>query len=141
MTSIAWIENPPAATLLFGAGNLGAASRRGYTVDVGPMIVWLMIAAGVIAAICLAVFFASRAAHLRRCNNHGSLFTGLCRLYGLDGGSRRLLRQLAAQHNLAQPARLFTEPRWFNPAALPPLLVPHMADVASLYQRLFADES
>jgi len=127
-----------AGNLLLAAGNLGAASRRTDRVDTGETWVWLAAAGGMIALLCLAVWLVYRWQHRRRQHSHRSLFQGLCRTHGLDRGARRLLRQVARRHHLRQPGRLFTEPKWLNPAELPAALRRRAAEVAALRNRLFA---
>jgi len=132
-----------ATTLLVGegllaAGNPGAAGRRADRVDTGEALLWLAAAGGLIALVCLAIRLVSRWQHRRRHNSHRRLFQGLCRTHGLDRGARRLLRQVARHYQLKQPARLFTEPKWLNPADLPGALRRRAAEVAALRNRLFA---
>jgi len=128
----------PATEHLLAAGNLGAASRRADRVDTGEALLWLAAAGGMIALVCLAIRLVSRWQHRRRHNSHRRLFQGLCRTHGLDRGARRLLRQVARHRQLKQPARLFTEPKWLNPANLPGVLRRRAAEVAALRNRLFA---
>ena len=127
-----------AGETLFGAGNLGAASRRAGRVDAGQALMLLAIAGGMIAVVCLAIRFGSRLQRQRRLSSHGSLFRGLCRTHGLDHRARGLLKQVARQHKLAQPARLFTEPKWLEPGSLPGALRERAAELAKLRNRLFA---
>jgi hypothetical protein len=124
------------AQLFSGGKNLGAAGRmRGA--DSGTILVWLMIAAAGIAAACLALYFACRLFHRWRRSSPGALFRGLCRTHGLDRQARRLLRQIARQHGLRQPARLFTEPAWLDPASVRGTARSKAAEAARLRQRLF----
>ena len=127
-----------AGETLFGAGNLGAASRRASRVDTGQALMLLAIAGGIIAVVCLAIRFGSRLQRQRRFDSHGSLFQGLCRTHGLDRRAQRLLKQVARHHKLVQPARLFTEPKWLNPADLHGPLRRRAAEVTILRNRLFA---
>lgn len=127
-----------AGETLLGAGNLGAASRRASRSNAGEAIVWLAVVGGMIAVVCLAIGFASRLQRRRRYNSHGSLFQGLCRTHGLNHRARGLLKQLARHHKLAQPARLFTEPKWLDPAILQGALRHRAAEMAMLRNRLFA---
>jgi len=127
-----------AGETLLGAGNLGAASRRASRSNAGEAIVWLAVVGGMIAVVCLAIRFASRLQRRRRYNSHGSLFQGLCRTHSLDHRARGLLKQLARHHKLAHPARLFTEPKWLDPASLEGTLRRRAAEVAILRNRLFA---
>lgn len=123
---------------LVATGNLGAASRRANRLDTGQAVVWLVVAVGIIAGVCLAIRLGSRLLHQRRFNSHASLFRGLCQAHDLDAGDRRLLKQVARHHRLAQPARLFTEPKWLDPAGLRGGLRGRAAQVAALRSRLFA---
>jgi hypothetical protein len=127
-----------AAGALLGAGNLGAASRRADRVDTTEALVWLGVAGGMIALVCLVICLGSRLHRRRRYHSHGLLFRALCRIHGLDHRARRLLKQVARHHKLAQPARLFTEPKWLNPAGLRGALRRRATEVAILRNRLFA---
>jgi hypothetical protein len=138
MTSSTLASTLLASGYLLAAGNLGAASRRADRVGTGEALVWLAVAGGMIALVCLAIRLVSRWRYRRRHNSHRRLFQGLCRTHGLDRGARRLLRQVARHRQLKQPARLFTEPRWLNPADLPGALRRRAAEVAALRNRLFA---
>lgn len=129
-----------AEPILFGAKNLGAAGRRHYSgVDAGPLLVWLLLAAVIIAAVCGAIYLGTRVAHCRRYQSPAALFSGLCGVHGLSPGSRRLLKQLARAHKLSDPARLFTEPAYLHPKRLPASLRPQAAVFAGLRNRLFAE--
>ena len=129
-----------AEPILFGAKNLGAAGRRHYSSgDAGPLLVWLLLAAVIIAAICGAIYAATRVAHYRRYRSPAALFSGLCGVHGLSSGSRRLLKQLARAHKLSDPARVFTEPAYLDPKRLPASLRPQAAVFAGLRNRLFAE--
>ena len=138
MTSSILASSLLAGETLLGAGNLGAASRRASRTNAGEALVWLAIVVGMIAVVCLAIRFASRLQRRRRYNSHGSLFQGLCRTHGLNHRARGLLKQLARHHRLAQPARLFVEPKWLDPASLQGALRRRAAEVALLRNRLFA---
>jgi hypothetical protein len=128
-----------AAETLLAAGNLGAASRRADRVDNSTeALVWLGIAGGMIAVVCLVICVVSRLYRRLRYHSRGSLFRGLCRMHGLDHRARRLLKQVARDQKLAQPARLFTEPKWLNPANLRGPLRCRALEVAMLRNRVFA---
>ena len=137
MTGLTTAAMPVAGPILFGARNLGAASRYRSTVDSGQVILYLAIAAAVIAVVCLGVYFGTRVAHRRRHNSHGSLLHSLCRVHGLDRGTRRLLKQVARHHKLAHPARVFTEPQWLDPARLRGAMRRQASRVAAVHDRLF----
>ena len=122
---------------LLGAGNLGAASRRAGRVDTGEALIYLVIAGGLIAAVCVAIAVATRIHRQRRRKSHAALFRGLCQLHGLDRRARRLLKQLARHYQLAQPARLFCEPKWLDPTGLRSGLRQRASEVTALRNRLF----
>ncbi len=102
-------------------------------------LLWL---GGFAAAVILLLWGASRWARRlegdRTYTNAGRLFYELCRAHGLDAYSRRLLRRLASHARLSQPALVFVEPQWFDPAALPPSLAAEQARLEQLRARLFA---
>lgn len=138
MTSFILAATLLAGEVLFATGNLGAASRRTSRAAGGQALVWLAVAVGIIAAVCVAIRLGSRLLRRRRYNSHGSLFNGLCRTHGLDHRARGLLKRAARYHKLAQPARVFTEPKWLDPAELKGSLRRRAAEVAILRNRLFA---
>jgi len=117
---------------------LGAAGRyRAGRADTGEMLVWLLIAGGTIAAVCVLLYVVNRLLHRWRYNSHPALFYGLCKVHGLDGNARRLLRQVARSHNLRWPGRLFVEPKWLEPANLGGTLRARAAELVALRERLF----
>lgn len=121
-----------------GPGNSRAAGRHRGDVDLGEVIGYLMIAATVIASVCLIVYFVSRLRHRWRYNSHRSLFNGLCRVHGLNRNARKLLKRVARHHKLGQPGRLFLEPKWLDPAGLRGSMREQAGNVAALRNRLFA---
>ena len=123
-------------SLLWASRNLGAAARGSSDMDTGAMVVWLMIAAGGIAAVCLGLYVLSRTLQKRRRYSHPALFVGLCRVHGLRRGARAVLAQLARSHGLNHPARLFLEPEWFDPDRLPAGLRSRSNEVAVLREKL-----
>ena len=140
MTGATLIHTLYAEPILFGAKNLGAAGRRSYSgVDAGAMLVWLLLAAVVIAAVCGAIYLATRCANYWRYRSPAALFLGLCGVHGLGSGDRRLLKQLARAHKLSDPARLFIEPAYLAPNRLPGSLRARTAAVATLRNRLFGE--
>jgi hypothetical protein len=117
---------------------VGAASRyRGPRADAGEMFVWLLIAVGVIAVVCVVLYALNRMIHRWRYNSHPALFYGLCKVHGLDGNARRLLKQVARFHNLARPTRLFIDPKWLDPANLGGSFRARTGELWALRQRLF----
>ena len=67
------------------------------------------------------------------------LFRDLCRLHDLDWSSRRLLRRLALARGLNNPAQIFLQPAWLEPAEIPAEFRPFQAQLQEIEQRLFAD--
>ncbi len=128
-----------AQPVLFGVRNLWAAGRHRGGADAGQAIAYLMIAAVVIAGVCLAIYFGSRILNRRRHYSHGALFSGLCQIHGLDRTARGLLRQLARSRQIPHPAQVFTEPKWLDPGGLPAAMRPQARKVAALRNRLFGE--
>lgn len=86
--------------------------------DAGQMMIWLLAAGGIIAVVCGGLFLYTKMVHKWRTDSHQGLFGCLCKLHELDRGSRQLLRQAVQFHDLTPPARVFTEPKWLDPAKL-----------------------
>lgn len=122
---------------LLGAGNLGAASRRASRTDAGEALLLMLLVGGMIALVCVGIRFAAQLQRRRRYNSHGALFQGLCRTHDLDRAARSLLKQVARRHKLSQPARVFTEPKWLDPANLGGALGQRSSQLAMLRHRLF----
>jgi hypothetical protein len=70
-------------------------------------------------------------------HGHAALFRGLCGVHGLDGASRRLLRQIGQHHGVNPLARLFIEPRWLEPKPLEPAFADRREQLAVLREHLF----
>ena len=100
------------------------------------LVLGLVGAAGGLASICGAIHVGKRFAHHWH-NSHSGLFCSLCRLHRLDRNSRRLLKQVVQYYRLTQPARIFTEPHWLDPARLGAPLRARAADIAALRNHLF----
>ena len=126
-----------AANLLSHPAALLAAESYGRSGS-GEMIAYLGVAVVAIAVVCLVAYLASRVVHQRRFNNHGTLFSGLCRMHALDRSARKLLVEVAQHRRLSQRARLFTDPRWLDPATLRGPIRRKAADVDALRRRLFS---
>ena len=127
---------PFAITTLLVAQDAAAATGSSRSPET-TMIVWVVI--GVVAFVALGV----AAEAIRRMLQHqgngpSALFYGLCRTHGLDRSARTLLWDVACLHNLTQPARVFTEPRWLDPAVLQNSLGARTAEAAALHAQLFA---
>lgn len=70
-------------------------------------------------------------------NSHPGLFCSLCRLHRLDRNSRRLLKQVVQYHRMSQPARVFIDPNWLDPARLGAAWRARSPEIAALRSRLF----
>lgn len=71
------------------------------------------------------------------CNDPQKLFRELSRAHGLDRSSQRLLRQLAADFGLEQPAEVFVTPSIFQTDQLPEQLHSDAVQLQKLRERLF----
>lgn len=140
--TVAWgtISGMPCLVLL-AARELADFGRRRESVEIGQVVGYLMVAAVLVALVCLSIYAATRFAHWRRYHSHGALFGALCRLHGLDHSARRLLRRVARHHRLRHPARVFTEPNWLDPAALPASFRPDARRLLVLRNWLFRQSS
>jgi len=67
------------------------------------------------------------------------LLWSLSRVHRLRWSQWWLLRRIAKQQNLDDPARLFLEPEWLDPARLGPEFAQQSAQVLVLRARLFVD--
>ena len=134
MTSplVASIKPCPVATLLAVEESLPAQRA-----DTRHMMVWLLVAAAVIGLVIVILVIVNRLAWHWRHKSHRGLFWGLCKVHGLDAGSRRLLKRVVRFHRLRQPARLFVEPKWLDPAGLGPGFRPDAVALAKLRNSLF----
>ncbi len=97
---------------------------------------WLLAAAAAAVVVGVGIYLVRRQL-CRGQTSHAALFRGLCEAQGLSRISRRLLRQIGQHHRLAQPARIFVDPRWLDPAGLSPALRLRSAELAALRQSLF----
>jgi hypothetical protein len=70
-------------------------------------------------------------------DSHAKLFRELCRAHRLSLKNRRRLRRLAAARGIAEPARLFLEPKHFDEAHLPESQQPVADEIRRLRDRLF----
>lgn len=71
-------------------------------------------------------------------NSARGLFGELCRAHQLARNDRRLLTHLARQHRLADPACLFLDARWLDPAVCGPAWQKHAGRLRELRLALFA---
>jgi hypothetical protein len=136
------VSNPAhASALLLGhhpwaSALVGVLFRRTGGPGGETVLLWLAAAAAVIAALSSLCYFANWLVQRRRHYSHARLFAQLCRLHGLDRSRGRLLRRLAGQYRLSQPARLFVDPRWLDGAAMA-ALPGRRAELIPLRERLF----
>jgi hypothetical protein len=70
-------------------------------------------------------------------DSHAKLFRELCRAHRLSFANRRRLRRLASARGIAEPARLFLEPKHFETAYLPENLQSSADEIRRLRDRLF----
>lgn len=110
-------------------------ARRGNT---GEIVFWLAIFGILIGIICGASYAATQFANKWRYNSHPSLFYSLCRVHDIDRNTRAMLKQVIRHHGLTQPARLFTEPEWLDPAKLGKPFQAKAQSLQALRLRLFA---
>jgi hypothetical protein len=99
------------------------------------------VVAGVLVVICIVLLligrYARRFENVKSYDSPAELFRELCRAHGLDWPTRRLLKRLAAEWDLAHPASLFVEPERFNPAILPATWNQHADELERLRAKLF----
>lgn len=128
----------PGAYGLTGWIAIAARTARAGRANTTEMLVLLMVLTVVIGGVCAAVVAINRIVRRRRRYSHATLFSGLCKVHDLDGASRRLLTQAVRFHRLVQPARVFLEPKWLNPANLGPSFQCRSAELEELRGRLFS---
>jgi len=100
---------------------------------------------GVIAAVSLAMIaliYATityfRWRRRLRSNSPWCLFNELCSAHQLTRRQRHVIKRLAHQYKLAQPAMLFVEPKWWEPEQLGPTWARHLPELRRLRLRLFS---
>lgn len=113
-----------------------ARGRRGGA-DTGEVLLYMAIAAVVIGVVCGVLYAVNRHRHTQRFNSHASLFNGLCERHELNRSARALLKQIAGHHKLKYPARVFIEPKLFDPNGLGGSLKSQGLQVAALRNQLF----
>ena len=72
-------------------------------------------------------------------NSPKQLFRSLCKLHELTGAQQRLLKQLARNQQVPQPAGLFVDPDHFTAAIEAPAFQSHRKQLEALHGKLFAD--
>ena len=108
---------------------LGRSFRTGnHGVDVFDVLFFMV---GLLALVGLSVVCVKLCGRRSAVTNHPlRLFRELCRVHCLGRRQTVLLLQLARQHDLNHPARIFLEPSWFLETA-------DEADVTELRLHLF----
>ena len=132
---------PLAATLqgiLFATLFAVEESAPAQRADTRHMMVWLLVAGAVIAVVSVILVIANRIAWHWGHKSHRGLFWGLCKVHGLDSASRRLLTRVVRFHRLRQPARVFIEPKWLDPAGLGPAFRSDAVPLNKLRNGLFS---
>ena len=95
------------------------------------------VAIAIIAAIWLTIhYFQSQQQHAQ--NSPWRLFTDLCALHELTRRQRHVLTRLARQYQLAQPAVLFIEPKWWEADQLGPTWSRHLPELRRLRLQIFS---
>jgi hypothetical protein len=117
----------------FGRGFRGATSQ----------LSWFDVVPYVVGAVLIGVVTAAYSHHKRRndmterCDDPHKLFRELCQAHQLDRPSRRLLLQLAAGLNFAQPAQVFVSPSAFEAVRVPAALRGRVDELKRIRERLF----
>jgi hypothetical protein len=129
----------PAIALWGAIAPVAQLSSRADNSGDQTTLTWVAVGAGLAAVLLAAGYLAARLARRHGSHSHAALFRQLCRIHHLDRASRALLRRVAAQYRIAQPARLFVDPRWLDSAArsaTPPGSREHLSAIQS---RLFGN--
>ena len=115
-------------------------NRKGRT-DSGEWIAGLLMWVAALVAVWVIARILERRSRRRSYSSPGRLLFSLCRAHGLRWSQWWLLRQIARQEKLEDPARLFLEPGLLDPARLGPPLAARRREILVLRARLFADLS
>lgn len=135
MSTVQSLDSTSFLEYLCSASTLMA--RRGET---GEIVFWLAIFSVFIGIICGLSYAATQFAHKWKYNSHLSLFYSLCRVHDIDRNTRSMLKQVIRHHGMTQPACLFTEPQWLDPAKLGKPFKAKARQLLALRKRLFAIE-
>lgn len=118
--------------------DMGSGFRdKRENMDGTDLLMWMLLVVGVFVVIGIIAHFVARRDKRELYNSPRALFRQLCKAHGLEHASRALLKRMARQQQLAQPARLFLEPERFGVENLSPELAAQQAAIAALKQRLF----
>ena len=104
----------------------------------GYLTTGLVILLGMVLAVWLLSLVLDRYGGRRPVDSSLALFLALCRAHRLRWSEWWLLWQVARDHQLKDPARLFLEPERLDPANLGPVLRLKSEQLESIRGRLFA---
>jgi hypothetical protein len=128
-----------ASTMLLVASALAAKGPKPGDWSFGWMSVAAIAEVALAIIVCLWVITVYFSTHRQReTNSPWRLFTDLCSAHKLSGRQRRMLKRLAREHRLEQPAMLFVEPTWYRVEKIGPGWRRHVEELDRLRQRLFA---
>jgi hypothetical protein len=120
-------------------GQMGAAKPKPGDWQFGWERVGMVAAAATVIAVVIWLIFRLLALRERRVSNSpGVLFKDLATAHGLSHRERQLLRRLAQQYRLEQPAVLFIEAAWWEDERLGPAWAKRLPEIEKLRRRLFA---
>ena len=91
----------------------------------------------IIATIWLTITYL-RVRRRQQRNSPWRLFGDLCSAHQLTRRQRHVLKRLAHQYNLDQPAMLFVEPKWWEPDQLGATWARHLPELRRIRLRLFS---
>jgi hypothetical protein len=115
-------NQPKPGDWAFGWGTVGVIAAVATMIAV---VIWLVT--------MLVRYRAQRTIH-----SPWQLFHDLCTAHGLNHGERSLVRQIARDLQLEQPAVLFVEPAWWEHNRLPSSVKRQLTPIDKLRKRLFA---
>ena len=101
------------------------------------LVLWMLAVVAVFVVIGIVAKIVARRDKRQLYNSPRGLFRQLCKAHGLERGNRALLRKLAHQQGLAQPARLFLEPDRFQAENVGAARLQEQPALDALKQRLF----
>jgi len=120
-------------------GQIGAAKPKPGDWQFGWEGVGVVAAAATVVVVVIWLIFRLLALQERRGSNSPAvLFKDLATAHGLSHRERQLLRRLAQQYRLEQPAALFIEAAWWEDDRLGPAWTKRLPEIEKLRRRLFA---
>ena len=118
---------------------VGPAKPRPGDWQFGWERVGMVAAAATVVVVVIWLIFRLLAMRERRIGNSPwLLFKDLATAHGLTHRERQLLRRLAQQYRLEQPAALFVESAWWEDERLGPAWAKRLPEIERLRRRLFA---